>query len=182
MTKSFSGGSFFNLSYVFEDTHGNSHRSIAYWFETYFNQVGEYEQWFEMDAPAAFEVKNNFKASWSFVMPLDIIFSGFFQWRTGKPFNVYRQDYPPEGYQYGWRLIEPPNSRTMKAFQTLDIRLAKRLRIGKHRVQIYGDAFNLLNRDNVLSVRGSQNAADFLEALSFGRPRQVQFGIRWDWN
>lgn len=186
LSKSFSSGSFFNISYVWEDTTGNSHRSFAYWFETYFNQVGTSEQWFEMKAPAAFEVKHFLKASWSFVLPLDVIFSGFLQWRTGKPFNVYTTDYPPEGYQHGWVLVEPPNSRTMPAFSTLDVRLSKRVVIGQHRFQIYADVFNLLNRDNVLSVSGNKSThpwvLPFMEPTSYGRPRQVQIGFRWEWN
>lgn len=182
LTKSFRSGSFFNLSYVWEETVGNSHRSLAYWFETYFNQVATQPQWSEFNAPASFEVKHFLKASWSFVLPLDFLFSGFLQLRTGKPFHVFRTDYPAEGYQHGWVLVEPPNSRTMPSFSTMDVRFSKRIRVGSNRFQIYADVFNLLNRENVLGVEGNKGYANFLDPINFGRPRQIQIGFKWEFN
>lgn len=182
LTKNFSGGSFINVSYVWEDTTGNAASSIGLvWFESNFNQSGESTQWVDERYPADFEVKHFFKATWSFTLPLDFIFSGFFQWRTGKPYHVYQQSYEP-AYYVGWRLVEPPNSRRLPFFQTLDVRISKRFRIGGHRLHFFADVFNLLNRDNVLQVNGSVTRGVFEEPLSFDRPRQVQIGFRWEWN
>jgi hypothetical protein len=178
LTKKFQGGSFINLSYVFEKTRGNSSRSMAFWYETYFNQTGNEKQFFEFNAPADFEVRNFFKASWSFVLPLDVIFSGFVQARSGKPFTVYEQ----LNYPVGWRLPEGYNSRRLPPFSTVDIRLSKRIRIKQYRFQVYADVFNLLDKDNIISTQGAMSSATFLTPLAYGQPRQAQIGFRFEWN
>jgi hypothetical protein len=178
LTKKFRGGSFINMSYVFEKTRGNSSRALAFWFESYFNQTGNEKQFYEFKAPADFEVRNFFKASWSFMLPLDIIFSGFVQARSGKPLTVYENS----NYPVGWRLPEGPNSRRLPPFSSVDIRLSKRVKIKQYMFQVYADFFNLLNRDNVLSQQGAMSAANFLTALSYGQPRQAQIGFRFEWN
>ena len=77
------------------------------------------------------------------------------------------------------------NSARQPATGTLDLRLSRGFDIGRMRIEALIEAFNLLNRTNVLAVNsnfgtGQTPAARFGEPTLAGDPRQVQLGVRWN--
>ena len=65
-------------------------------------------------------------------------------------------------------------------FRTLDLRLSKVIPIGKRKVELLAEGFNVTNYVNFNSYNGSIQSRFFWVPQSAGNPRQIQLGVRFD--
>jgi hypothetical protein len=72
------------------------------------------------------------------------------------------------------------NSRRDFDLFSLNLRLSKYFNIDKFRFQIFGEVYNLTNRNNFGTVYQYIGTPDFGNPLAAGAPRQVQLGARFD--
>jgi hypothetical protein len=67
-------------------------------------------------------------------------------------------------------------------FFKLDLRLGYDLRFGQRRVHLFGEIFNVTNRQNFANPAGNQAATNFLLLTSLNtstNPRLLQLGVRF---
>lgn len=73
------------------------------------------------------------------------------------------------------------NSARGPDFATMDLRLSKMLNVRRYRVEVFGEAFNLLNRTNRNNPSGNLRNSNFgISTDIVGTMRQVEFGFRFD--
>ncbi len=112
--------------------------------------------------------------------------SGVFQARSGMAVNPVASGVDVNGDgQTGDRTPGfARNSFRGPAFTQTDLRVTYRLPVQKLRVDLYGESFNVFNRDNVQSVNGDYGAvngqpkAAFLQPTGYYPPFQAQLGLR----
>jgi hypothetical protein len=77
------------------------------------------------------------------------------------------------------------NSERQQAVSSVDLRVSRAFTIsGTHRLEVMLEAFNVLNRVNILAVNntfgtGATPLASFGQPTLAGDPRQMQLGLRW---
>ena len=175
--KRFSRGAYFNVNYTFEDTAGNTSQEVAARNETVVNSIVEAESQNERRHPADYEVEHALKASGVFLLPWGVNVSTVAKYRTGRPWTPEERIGTPFAY-----FIAPEgiNSRNLPDEFQWDVRLAKSFRFGNDQeIEIYGDVFNVTDRDNVRSVNQIITFAGYSEPTSFKLPRTVQLGIKY---
>ena len=175
--KRFSGGAYFNFNYTLEDTAGNTSQEVAARNETVVNSIVEAESQSERQHPADYEVEHALKASGVFLLPFGINVSTVAKYRTGRPWTPEERIGTPFAY-----FIAPEgiNARNLPDEFQWDVRLAKSFQLGNDNVlEIYGDVFNVTDRDNVRSVNQIITFAGYAEPTSFKLPRTVQLGIKY---
>ena len=75
-------------------------------------------------------------------------------------------------------LTQPRNAFRVKAYADVDLRVEKKVTVGRHTASVLIEAFNIINRDNVANVNA-------VAGPTFGTPvaylpgREVQLGIRY---
>jgi hypothetical protein len=73
------------------------------------------------------------------------------------------------------------NSARGPDFATMDMRLSKMINVRRYRVEVFGEAFNLLNRTNRNNPSGNLLNSNFGKSTDIvGTMRQVEFGFRFD--
>lgn len=66
-------------------------------------------------------------------------------------------------------------------FATLDLRLSKIFRVSRYKLEVFGEAYNLLNRLNNNTQTGNMRTSTFGQSTNIvGNMRQVEIGIRFD--
>jgi hypothetical protein len=76
------------------------------------------------------------------------------------------------------------NSGRQPSTATVDVRVSRAFAVRGQTVEVMIEAFNLLNRVNILAVNsnfgtGSIPSATFGQPTLAGDPRQIQAGVRW---
>jgi outer membrane receptor protein involved in Fe transport len=108
--------------------------------------------------------------SWGvFPLPYGLRFAPVVEWRNGFPYSAL-----DAAQQYA----EPPNSRRLPAFFSLDTRVSKDIAYKKHKVRLAFSMFNVTDHANYDVVR--LNVAD----PQFGEPlgrRNRRFRLDFDW-
>lgn len=157
--------------------------------------------------PSDNDARHNFVATGQVTLPYDIHLATILQLRSGFPFNVVsgrdtnndsrsgdRPDpatdgpFPTNGVlAYGTFSIpvNRPGTLSRNAFRgpdsrALDFRLSKAIPIGKRKVELLAEGFNVTNRVNFNSYNGSIQSRFFGTPQSAGSPRQIQLGVRFD--
>ena len=74
----------------------------------------------------------------------------------------------------------PRNAGRRPGFWQLDLRLAKRIAIGKTRAEVLAEAFNVTNRTNLGAPIGNLRSTSFGKSSTAGDARQVQLGLRFE--
>jgi hypothetical protein len=65
-------------------------------------------------------------------------------------------------------------------YRTLDVRIAKPVRLGRQRLDVLVEAFNLTNHVNFrTNANANMNTASFLQRRAARDARQIQWGVRW---
>ncbi len=111
-------------------------------------------------APTSFDRPFQLKLIGSVILPLDIIFTGYFQARSGSPWRrTIERVYFPSSLAtqdtYTWVAPEKNGSRRNPPYTMLDIRIEKAFAIGDFgKLSLYLDAFNLGGRSGY-SVNGN---------------------------
>jgi outer membrane receptor protein involved in Fe transport len=76
-------------------------------------------------------------------------------------------------------LAEPSGTRRLDPTAVVDLRIDKRIRLGKTRIQLMADAFNLFNRSVATSVTTLTGPA-LGTATAASAPRTFRIGVRFD--
>lgn len=140
------------------------------------------------DLPAQFQIGSIIRASTgipiNFVLTDDHNSDGFI---NDRPDLVDGQFAPPPADRPG---NLPRNFGRGDGYFSVDVRLAKNINWGDYRLELIGEVFNIFNRDN-FNFRGAtvnrfidfsdpSSLATLGEATEAFDPRQVQFGIKFD--
>jgi hypothetical protein len=106
---------------------------------------------------------------------------------TGVPFNVLAgSDLNNDTNNNDRPVGISRNSERQSATSSVDLRVSRSFRLsGRHSVETIVEAFNVLNRANILAVNstfgtGAQPLVTFGQPTLAGDPRQVQVGLRWN--
>jgi hypothetical protein len=119
-----------------------------------------------------------FTANAVVVLPFDVYLSGLAFWRSGAAFNPRGLiDSDGDGLVDQRDLSYPRNSFRVKPYADVDLRVEKRVVFGRQAASVLVEAFNLFNRDNVLTVT-AVSGANFGTPLTYLPGREIQFGIR----
>jgi hypothetical protein len=114
-------------------------------------------------------------------IPLGFQMSGIFYYRSGYPWNArYAGDENMDGiagdyYDYN------RNSRDGFDSMYINLRISKFINFSHFRLQLFGEVYNVTNRNNFYNVYNIYEGADFGNPLSAGDPRMIQLGVRIDW-
>jgi hypothetical protein len=81
--------------------------------------------------------------------------------------------------------VNRPGTLTRNAFRGpdfrgLDVRLSKAIAVGRQKLELLVEAFNVGNWVNFNSYNGSIQSRLFGQPQTAGNPRQVQLGVRFD--
>jgi hypothetical protein len=143
--------------------------------------------------------RHQVKVYGAYEMPYGVLVSGYFESLTGNPWTddfggfgvnqlgapvvrVFRADNPQI-------LTEPfidvsgesVGTRKMDTQYRVDFRAEKKFTIGNHTLSAIGDVFNLLNANTVIRLRDLRfGSSNFGQPAELQLPRQVRFGVRWD--
>jgi hypothetical protein len=105
---------------------------------------------------------------------------------TGVPFNVVAgSDLNSDTNNNDRPAGVGRNSERQQAVSSVDLRVSRAFAIsGTHRLEVMLEAFNVLNRVNILAVNntfgtGLTPLASFGQPTLAGDPRQMQLGLRW---
>ncbi|MFB3854430.1 MAG: TonB-dependent receptor domain-containing protein [Vicinamibacterales bacterium] len=140
----------------------------------------------------------------TWALPFGIQLGGLLQARTGNPVNITtgtdnngdsnRNDRPdlvdPNGNPWNPATYNrnftkrvgnlPRNYATGPGFIQVDLRVSKIVRLAGTRFELFGEAFNLTNLRNDNNPSSSLNSATFGKVTSWGSPREIEFGLRFD--
>ncbi len=157
--------------------------------------------------PADVDARHNVTITGHLVLPFDVQLAGILQLRSPYPFNVAsgrdtnndsrsgdRPDADPNGLyptngvtEYGRFSIPVNRPGTLSRnafrgpnFRQLDLRLSKVIALGERRLELIAEGFNVTNRVNYGSYTSSIQSRFFGLPQSAADPRQVQFGVRFD--
>lgn len=157
--------------------------------------------------PADNDARHNFVATGQVTLPFEVQFAAILQLRSGFPFNVIsgrdtnndsrsgdRPDpaangpFPTNGVlTYGTFSIpvNRPGTLPRNAFRGpnsrgFDARLSKVIPLGKRKLELLAEGFNITNRVNFNAYNGSIQSRFFGLSQSAGSPRQIQLGVRFD--
>ena len=133
----------------------------------------------EDEGPDNADRRHNVAINGSYILPLDVQFSGIYTFRGARPYSVTttgQLDADPFTDR-----PEPRNSRRGEGANNLDLRLSKIVKLPKGtRVTAFWEMFNAFNTANFINFEGR------LESSSFGLPiaalpmRRQQVGVRFD--
>jgi hypothetical protein len=133
----------------------------------------------EDQGPDAADRRHNLVVNGNYSFPWDVELAGIIVYRSASPYSVTTLE-QLDGDPFPDR-PEPRNSRRGDAFSTIDVRVAKRFKLGgRMKATLFWEVYNLLNTDNFFSYVGD------LASPLFGRPteafekRRQQGGIRID--
>jgi Carboxypeptidase regulatory-like domain len=165
---------------------------------------------YDLDAdwgPADNDARHNFVATGQITLPFDVHLAGILQVRSAFPFNVVsgrdtnndsrsgdRPDpnpigpFPTNGVSAYGRFSIPvnrPGTLTRNAFRgpdfrSADLRLSKVVPLGRRKIELLAEGFNITNRVNFNGYQGSIQSRLFGMPQSAGDARQVQLGARFD--
>ena len=157
--------------------------------------------------PADVDARHNLSMTGQVVLPFDVRLAGILQLRSAYPFNPVsgrdtnndsrtgdRPDSDPNGLyptngntEYGRFSIPVNRPGTLGRnafrgpdFQSIDLRLSKVFQMGRRRLELIAEGFNVANRVNYPSFTTSIQSAFFGRPQSASDPRQVQLGLRFD--
>ena len=135
--------------------------------------------WVNSEGPTRFDLTHQFKVQLVYMLPFDIMFSGFYLYRSGYPVTVSDDTFA---------LPEPINTERLPNFKQLDLRLQKTFGWDRYKLHVYFDMINAFNDRNVLSVSTFRNVfgqpnPNYLKPVSdldYSRERESQIGIKFD--
>ncbi len=133
--------------------------------------------------PADSDARHQFAGTASVDLPFGVRLSTLLTARSALPYNVTTRvdatvidEYP--------NTDRPPgvgrNAKRGDDFWQVDARLSKTVRLGRSRLELLVEAFNLANHRNWTSFDGVLTSATFGRPLAAEVPRQVQVGARID--
>lgn len=199
------------LSGTYEGFHNNDTdqsrpgRSSLYDFpvnDPSFTQVGGPQFGFQGDirylgrmgaGPLPNDCPHQFKAFGSYRLDMGLTVAAGFAVSSGRPLTpmatdpvLNRQGYIPEAPRGTGILTEDGFRRRTPTVWTADLHLSYTLGAGAGRLVILADAFNLLNRQAVISYDQNRHRSfgvanpDYGRATAYQTPRQIRLGVRYE--
>lgn len=128
------------------------------------------------------DARHKLTASCIVDLPLGFQASGIFYYRSAYPWNaVYAGDPNMDGIINDY-VDYHRNSREGFDEMWLNLRLAKQFTFSKARLQLIMEIYNVTNRTNFTTIQNVFESEQFGKPIEAGPPRQIQLGIRLDWN
>jgi hypothetical protein len=131
--------------------------------------------------PASSDARHRLSTSTNVDLPFALRWTTLITVRSAFPYNITTgsdnngdlavNDRPPG--------VSRNSERGAAAWQ-IDLRLSKVVALGRHRVELLAEAFNITNQPNWTAFDGSIANATFGKPTDSGDPRQIQAGIRVD--
>jgi hypothetical protein len=129
--------------------------------------------------PASSDARHRLSWSTNLDLPLTLRLTTLFTARSAFPYNITTgsddngdlavTDRPPG--------VSRNSVRGSAAWQ-LDLRVAKAVTVGRYRIELLGEAFNVTNRRNWTAFDGVLVNSTFGKPTASGEPRQIQVGVR----
>lgn len=137
---------------------------------------------------AGTDQRNRFTLNAITTLPYDVQFSVIYFAGSPRPINI-STNLDPFGLGYSGRWLDAAGNtlprygeRTEAWDHKLDLRLSKRVRVGRMSLEGVVDVFNVLNRFNLTSYGTNYFSRTYLQPSNstnlFYQPRQVQLGFR----
>ncbi len=113
-------------------------------------------------------------------LPLDVQLSGIVSYRSALPYSATTNAPRPDGKPFAYR-PEPRNSRRGDSALSLDVRVAKTVRLPHgSSAMILAEMFNLTNAVNYADYIGTITSSQFGQPTTAGPKRRLQLGFRVD--
>lgn len=134
----------------------------------------------EDEGPANNDVRHTLAVNGSTTLPLGLQLSGILTCRSGLPYSATSNAPRPDGKPFSFR-PEPRNARRGDGATSLDVRVAKNMKLGaRHSATAFVEAFNLTNTLNYGNYIGTITSAVFGQPTTAGPMRRTQLGFRID--
>ena len=131
--------------------------------------------------PAASDARHRVSASTNLDLPVGLRLSTLVIGRSAQPYNITTGSDDNGDLAVTDRPIGVSrNAARGGASWQIDARLSKAVVIGRRRIELLADVFNVTNQRNWTAFDGVVSNATFGSPTSSGDPRQVQVGIRVD--
>jgi hypothetical protein len=131
--------------------------------------------------PTPLDIRHSLTGTVTVIAPLGFRVSTIVFARTGLPYNIITgTDDDDDGEVDDRPFGVSRNSARGPGLFEADVRVSKVLPFGRNRIEILIDVFNITNHDNWTDYQGAQNALKYLQPTNAGLPRQIQFGVRFD--
>jgi hypothetical protein len=139
------------------------------------NYDPRYNTYYDGDTGLTREVM--LKVNATYFAPWGINLSAYFDMRTGAFWTRYLRVY---GLNQGVRTVcaEPRGSRNLETGYSLDLRVEKQINIGRGRLHVAADIFNVFNADTI-TERYNITGPYFNDIDNLVYPRTLRLGIRY---
>jgi len=128
------------------------------------------------------DARHKLTASGTVDLPLGFQASGIFYYRSAYPWNaVYAGDPNLDAIDNDY-VDYHRNSREGFDEMWLNLRLSKYFTFSNVRLQLIGEIYNVTNKTNFTTVYNIFEGDQFGQPIEASAPRQIQFGVRLDWN
>jgi Carboxypeptidase regulatory-like domain/TonB dependent receptor len=130
--------------------------------------------------PSLNDARHRVTANGTVSLPWNLHLAAVVSARSALPYNIVTTtDANGDGQN-----DRPPgvgrDSARGSAFFQADVRISKAWMMGRPRLELMAEAFNVTNRSNWTTYNGMLGALTFGQATGAGPPRQLQFGLRFD--
>jgi hypothetical protein len=163
----------FSVRHAFSDTtevYGAYTKSRATSNEVLNPALGSIFYAAQQSAPVAWDAPNRFVTwGWTPTHIWGVVFSGFFEYRTGYPFSVINLQQ---------QLVGPPNSRRFPAYASVNLGLEKKFAFRGYLWAVRGVAVNAFGRKNPDTVVNNIDAPNF-GTFSGGQGRAFTLRVRF---
>ena len=130
--------------------------------------------------PTDNDVRHNVVMNGSTSLPLGTEISGILSYRSALPYSAVTNAPRPDGKPFNFR-PEPRNARRGDSALSLDLRVAKIVKVGVRRsASAFIEVFNLTNELNYSDYIGTVTSTLFGQATTGGPMRRTQVGLRLD--
>lgn len=169
-----SASRFLKLAYTLAANRGNTNTTLSGGAAT--NPFDDAED----DGPSDNDVRHNLTVNGSSTLPLGLQVSGIVSFRSALPYSATTTAPRPDGKPFGFR-PEPRNARRGDTAVSLDVRLGKRIALGRrHSATAFLESFNVTNHVNYSQYTGTITSSQFGRPATAGPPRLIQLGFRID--
>jgi hypothetical protein len=169
-----SAGRLLKVAYTLAANHNNTNTTLSAGAATNPFDFAEDE------GPADNDVRHTLAVNGSAAFPLGTQLSGILTYRSALPYSATANAPRPDGKPFAFR-PEPRNARRGDGALSLDLRLAKTMKVGTRlAASAFLEVFNVTNQLNYGNYIGTVTSALFGQPTTAGPKRRVQLGFRID--
>jgi len=154
------------------------------WSDVETEQTGQLDNeddiWERMYGPNNADATHRIAVTGIVDLPWDFQVSGLAYYRSAVPFTAYyANDINLDGTTTDM-VDDYRNARRGYDQLYINMRLSKYFTIDRFRIQLFGELYNITNRNNFLEVHNVYDTPNFGNPISAGDPRRIQLGARID--